>query len=51
MFVLIKICLLLFEDTLLNHIEITVSESEKRNNGALNLRDYYTVYLIDTKYI
>ncbi|KAF7285182.1 hypothetical protein GWI33_011720 [Rhynchophorus ferrugineus] len=36
-------------DTLLNHIEITVSESEKRNNGALNLRDYYTVYLIDTK--
>ncbi|XP_030745803.1 sorting nexin-4-like isoform X1 [Sitophilus oryzae] len=38
-------------DTLLSHIEITVSESEKRNNGALNLRDYYTVYLIETKLI
>lgn len=36
-------------DRLINHIDISVSESEKRNNGALNLRDYYTVYLIETK--
>lgn len=37
------------QDSLINHIDISVSESEKRNNGALNLRDYYTVYLIETK--
>ncbi|GJQ77694.1 hypothetical protein Trydic_g12816 [Trypoxylus dichotomus] len=37
------------EDTLLKHGEICVSESEKRANGSLNLRDYYTVYLIETK--
>ncbi|KAJ8961919.1 hypothetical protein NQ318_021538 [Aromia moschata] len=36
-------------DTLLNHLEISVSESEKRANGSLNLRDFYTVYLIETK--
>ncbi|CAG9764351.1 unnamed protein product [Ceutorhynchus assimilis] len=39
------------QDLLINHIEISVSESEKRNNGALNLRDYYTVYLIETKLV
>ncbi|XP_050312323.1 sorting nexin-4-like [Anthonomus grandis grandis] len=38
-----------FQGCLMNHIEISVSESEKRNNGALNLRDFYTVYLIETK--
>lgn len=37
------------EESLISHIDISVSESEKRNNGALNLRDYYTVYLIETK--
>ncbi|KAK9736872.1 PX domain [Popillia japonica] len=37
------------EDTLLRHGEISVSESEKRANGSLNLREYYTVYLIETK--
>lgn len=37
------------EDTLLKHTEISVLESEKRANGSLNLRDYYTVYLIETK--
>ncbi|KAJ8982313.1 hypothetical protein NQ317_006658 [Molorchus minor] len=36
-------------NTLLNHLEISVSESEKRANGSLNLRDFYTVYLIETK--
>ncbi|KAI4460062.1 sorting nexin-4 [Holotrichia oblita] len=38
------------EDTLLRHGEISVSESEKRANGSLNLREYYTVYLIETNY-
>ncbi|KAJ3627549.1 hypothetical protein MTP99_014919 [Tenebrio molitor] len=37
------------EDTILNHIEISVAESEKRANGTLNLREFYTVYLIETK--
>lgn len=37
------------EDSLLRHIDISVAESEKRSNGALNLRDYYTVYLIEMK--
>ncbi|XP_049820142.1 sorting nexin-4 [Aethina tumida] len=36
-------------DNLLNRLEISVSESEKRANGSLNLRDFYTVYLIETK--
>ncbi|XP_072388011.1 sorting nexin-4-like isoform X1 [Diabrotica undecimpunctata] len=35
--------------TLLNHLEISVSESEKRVTGSLNLRDHYTVYLIEIK--
>lgn len=43
--------LILFQELLISHIEISVSESEKRNNGALNIRDYYTVYLIETKYV
>ncbi|XP_017772115.1 PREDICTED: sorting nexin-4-like [Nicrophorus vespilloides] len=37
------------EDILLQHAEIAVSESEKRANGSLNLREFYTVYLIETK--
>ncbi|KAG5863420.1 hypothetical protein JTB14_023566 [Gonioctena quinquepunctata] len=36
-------------ETLLNHLELSVSESEKRVNGSLNIRDYYTVYLIEIK--
>lgn len=36
-------------DTILNHLEISVAESEKRVTGSLNLRDYYTVYLIEIK--
>ncbi|XP_044593762.1 sorting nexin-4-like [Cotesia glomerata] len=37
------------EFSLLDHMEISIVESEKRANGALNLREFYTVYLIDTK--
>lgn len=40
-----------FQDTLINHLEISVSEAEKRANSSLNIRDYYTVYLIETKYV
>ncbi|XP_049770693.1 sorting nexin-4-like isoform X2 [Schistocerca cancellata] len=36
-------------DTLIDHMEISVTEAEKRENGALNIRDFYTVYLIETK--
>ncbi|OXU24053.1 hypothetical protein TSAR_005731 [Trichomalopsis sarcophagae] len=39
------------EDTLLDHMEITIVEAEKRANGALNLKEFYTVYLIETKVI
>lgn len=31
-------------------MEITIVEAEKRANGALNLKEFYTVYLIETKY-
>lgn len=37
------------EDSLLEHMEISILETEKRANGALNLREFYTVYLIETK--
>nr|XP_022908293.1 sorting nexin-4-like [Onthophagus taurus] len=37
------------EDTLLNHVEISVVESEKRTNGSLHFREFYTTYLIETK--
>ncbi|GLH10267.1 hypothetical protein R5R35_002087 [Gryllus longicercus] len=37
------------KDSLLDHMEINVIEAEKRENGALNIRDFYTVYLIETK--
>ncbi|KMQ94683.1 sorting nexin-4-like protein [Lasius niger] len=39
------------EDCLLDHMEISVVEAEKRANKALNLREFYTVYLIETKII
>ncbi|XP_059490545.1 sorting nexin-4-like [Neocloeon triangulifer] len=35
--------------TLIEHLEILVTEAEKRANGALNIKDFYTVYLIETK--
>ncbi|XP_024943454.1 sorting nexin-4 isoform X2 [Cephus cinctus] len=37
------------EGSLLDHMEITIVEAEKRANGALNIREFYTVYLIETK--
>ncbi|XP_071442280.1 sorting nexin-4-like [Hetaerina americana] len=37
------------KDCLLDHMEISVSEAEKRATGTLNIRDFYTVYLIETK--
>ncbi|XP_014217168.1 sorting nexin-4-like [Copidosoma floridanum] len=39
------------EETLLDHMEMTIVEAEKRANGALNLKEFYTVYLIKTKVI
>lgn len=38
-----------FQDYLLDHMEISIVEAEKRANRALNLREFYTVYLIETK--
>nr|CAD7458925.1 unnamed protein product [Timema tahoe] len=37
------------KDALNDHMEICVTEAEKRETGALNVRDFYTVYLIETK--
>ncbi|KAJ4428154.1 hypothetical protein ANN_24169 [Periplaneta americana] len=37
------------KDCILDHMEICVTEAEKRETGALNIRDFYTVYLIETK--
>lgn len=34
---------------LINVLDISVSESEKRNNGGLNIREYYTVYLLESR--
>lgn len=42
---------LLFQDSLLDHMEISIIEAEKRPNGPLNLREFYTVYLVETKYV
>ncbi|BES95224.1 Hypothetical protein NTJ_08033 [Nesidiocoris tenuis] len=36
-------------DCLLNHMDISVSEAERRTNSALNIRESYTVYLIETR--
>jgi len=40
---------IIFQDCLLDHMEISIVEAEKRANRALNLREFYTVYLIETK--
>ena len=42
--------MLLLQDCLLKHMEINITESEKRATSTLNLRDFYTVYLIETRY-
>lgn len=31
-------------------MDISIVEAEKRINGPLALKEYYTVYLIETKY-
>lgn len=41
----------IFQDCLLDHMEISIVEAEKRANRALNLREFYTVYLIETKWV
>ncbi|XP_050539265.1 sorting nexin-4-like [Daktulosphaira vitifoliae] len=37
------------DDTLANHAIIVITEAEKRMNSALSLKEYYTVYIIETK--
>lgn len=32
-------------------MEISIVEAEKRANGGLNLREFYTVYLVETKLV
>jgi hypothetical protein len=32
-------------------MEICVTEAEKKETGALNIRDFYTVYLVETKLV
>jgi hypothetical protein len=39
----------MFQECVRDHMEICVTEAEKRETGALNIRDFYTVYLIETK--
>ncbi|EFX86509.1 hypothetical protein DAPPUDRAFT_307827 [Daphnia pulex] len=39
------------EDVLLHHLDISIVEAEKRINGPLTLKEYYSVYLIETKAI
>jgi sorting nexin-4 len=41
----------MFQECILDHMEICVTEAEKREAGALNIRDFYTVYLIETKLV
>lgn len=36
---------------LLHHLDISIVEAEKRINGPLTLKEYYSVYLIETKYV
>lgn len=45
------LCRNVFQDCLLDHMEISIVEAEKRANRALNLREFYTVYLIETKWV
>jgi hypothetical protein len=41
----------MLQECILDHLEICVTEAEKRETGALNIRDFYTVYLIETKLV
>lgn len=37
------------QDVLLNHLDINIVEAEKRINGPLALKEFYSVYLIETR--
>ena len=37
------------QEPLCSVMEISVSESERRYNGSMNLTEYYTAYLIETR--
>lgn len=34
----------------MEYMEISILEAEKRANPVLNIRDFFTAYLIETKY-
>lgn len=36
-------------DTLVGHANISITEADKRMNSTLSLKEYYTVYIIETK--
>jgi hypothetical protein len=40
-----------FQRRLVDHMEILVTEAEKRANGTLNIREHFTVYLVETKLV
>ena len=46
----VLLCFVL-QDCVLDHMEVCVTEAEKRETGALNIRDFYTVYLVETKLV
>lgn len=39
----------LFQNHLMDSLEISILEAEKRANPVLNIRDFFTAYLIETK--
>lgn len=39
----------MWQEPLCSVLEISVSESERRYNSAININEYYTVYLIETR--
>lgn len=36
-------------DTLIDHGSISITEADKRMNPTMSLKEYYTVYIIETK--
>jgi len=36
-------------DSLIDHANISITEADKRMNSTLSLKEYYTVYIIETK--
>jgi len=41
----------IFQRRLVDHMEILVTEAEKQANGTLNIREHFTVYLVETKLV